>query len=523
MHPSILFCLMALTTQASATSSPATPRTDPRPSKGGSLFGRAVLALPDLNGDGLQEVAVGAPGQELLGRTGAGLVFILDGASAEVINYWLPNQHYGIGDRLERAPDLDGDGLDDVLVGFERLPISEVRSSATGKVLATLPLSPGVLHTIDDVDGDGIADFLSPQRKSWSVFSSKLDRDPDGEELGPLQVLQVTEPPAKGTFDSLEREVEHGGFDGVVVGSDITFLRTVSQGRPRYQIEPATWQTEIEGRITRVAPLTNGLLVSTTTKSDERFAYFIDRAGAALTPRFRLDVPFPDALKRRRVSGYELLAPGDLNADGRDDLLVATPDRSDAAGAAAFSSADGSLLWKTSWNDSTKDRILDLEALSDIDGDGVVDVLVGTSDHSWYSFHAQRGNVRVLSGATGKELWSVEETQPTLTDPFELATLNRRSVVIVAGKDSRRAEQVALLRGDHGSALERDALVLVLDGDEVEVAMGELSFELPARYVRERFEVSRLDFEVTTVGLDGKAKGYFYGVTTPTELWASID
>ena len=117
----------------------------------------------------------------------------------------------------------------------------------------------------------------------------------------------------------------------------------------------------------------------------------------------------------------------------------------------------------------------------------------------------------------------MEETQPMLADPFELATLGRRSVLIVAGTDSRRAEQVALLLDDRESMLDRNALVLVLDGGEVEVAVGELNFELSARYLRERFEVSGLDFEVTVVDLDGEAQDYFYSVTPPAELWASID
>ena len=133
-------------------------------------FGIA-FALADVDGDGPRDLLVGAPESGRLSAQSYVFVYAtnpLDGIPEQI---WTPGElnSDGFGRSLVNAGDLDGDGLDDVVVGEPNQSgqafvfFSRVGSApASGPVINPTDTLTGfatALAPAGDVDGDGYADF----------------------------------------------------------------------------------------------------------------------------------------------------------------------------------------------------------------------------------------------------------------------------------------------------------------------------------------------------------------------------
>tara|TARA_R110002072_G_scaffold101524_3_gene223508 strand:+ start:1580 stop:3217 length:1638 start_codon:yes stop_codon:yes gene_type:complete len=136
------------------------------------FLGRSVVALEDLDVDGVPDFAAMAGSQALLSR-------VYSGSTGDML-YELPigsDFNLGVPNKLARIQDLDGDGVEDLLIGgLTEVPSTEhvarVYSGATGTLVYDLPspvsgLTPQysayfgfAVAAADDLDGDGIEDIL---------------------------------------------------------------------------------------------------------------------------------------------------------------------------------------------------------------------------------------------------------------------------------------------------------------------------------------------------------------------------
>ncbi len=147
-------------------------------SRGGISFGSSLACLPDVDGDGVPELAIGAPmAFEVSTASSPGAVWVYSlGTGQPLFSHFGATDQGRTGDSLVLADDLDGDGLADFLAGspgavlrngpmvLARGLVSAI-SSATGlEIWASWgPLDRTRFGTtvaaLGDVDGDGIGDF----------------------------------------------------------------------------------------------------------------------------------------------------------------------------------------------------------------------------------------------------------------------------------------------------------------------------------------------------------------------------
>lgn len=162
----------AFAAQASAQTQMSTIHGD----AAGDHFGAEIALVGDVDGDGVEDWAVGAPGANAGPAGDVGRVNVYSGRHQGLLRSWpgtAARDYFGTS--IARAGDVDGDGFDDVAIGapqydgFAHVPFgpgfAQVRSGASGAVLLSFALagSERLGWAIDGggrIDGDGVPDLI---------------------------------------------------------------------------------------------------------------------------------------------------------------------------------------------------------------------------------------------------------------------------------------------------------------------------------------------------------------------------
>ncbi len=151
-----------------------------------------------------------------------------------------------------------------------------------------------------------------------------------------------------------------------------------------------------------------------------------------------------------------LAATGDLDGDGVNDVLLATPGGTDPPGRCliAVSGASGDIIWQWSCFLHGPNHGWGYGAcsLADITGDGVPEAVGAFGGNS----SNRNGTVVCIDGALGDSLWTAGGFQDSAEDvnPYpDVDGDGKDEVIVGVGGNSIAANQVWLLSGGDGSAI----------------------------------------------------------------------
>ena len=208
-------------------------------------FGDAVASVGDVDGDGVPDVLVGAPGGTGIA---AGSVQLYSGADGTLIRrHDAETPIENLGDSVAGLGDVDGDGVGDYAVGAPRFGAGtgvtpsgyvKVFSGASGALLARMGGHEGdqmgwSVAGPGDLDGDGDPDLLVTAialKKRGGVLAFNL------RGARPKKILSIVWPfegrfPFFGTAIAGIEDVTGDGLRDVVVGAEVASLVGVFAGR----------------------------------------------------------------------------------------------------------------------------------------------------------------------------------------------------------------------------------------------------------------------------------------------------
>lgn len=223
-------------------------------------FGSSLAAL-DANGDGVLDLAIGSPGYAGSVGYGAGAVRVYSGTDGSLLAFTTGPASSQYGAAIANAGDQNGDGSEDLYVGAPIVNSNRgavyVQSGADGSILRTVnsPITFGsfgvTLAALGDVDGDGLADVAigSPGLRNGTIGNAgkvSILRSSDsafGAELAGTAVytrLGQTLAPAADANGDGQPDLLIGSYSGgvalLVSGTDLSTIRDLSiPGLPAYQ------------------------------------------------------------------------------------------------------------------------------------------------------------------------------------------------------------------------------------------------------------------------------------------------
>lgn len=385
-------------------------------------FGNALAALGDVDGDGSGDLAVGAP------RTadGAGAVYGISGATGAPL--WVVEGAPGslTGEALAWAGDIGGDGRADLAAAARgRVSLHDARSGLRIATFAA-PDEERVpwVAAVGDVDGDGREDLAFGGREFRVVGGSDglvlLEGTCCDDVRTPVAPAGDVDGDGRGdllaTFDPLvlgSRTVVLSGRDGEVMrayapdeeAGNLVFPPAVLPDLDGDGfVEHVLGHPRRLGRDSgRHAP-PEGVVFDDELAGTAAWVYSGRTGRLLLEVRFRgVDVDWVGAKDLPPFftgRAARLATAGDLDRDGRGDLLVACPSDSFSGLDSfvwAFSGRDGAFLHRWSAPADRTGFGWSVEGLGDVDGDGHDDVAL--TDGSSRVPHP--GSVALLSGRTG--------------------------------------------------------------------------------------------------------------------------
>ncbi len=133
-------------------------------------FGASICGLADINGDGTADIAVGAPGDDNIANDAGRVDFFSGADGAFMTSIFGDFAEDRLGNAVSGIDDLNGDGISDILVGAPGTFANGYVRTISGSDFSTLSTffgpHPGSamgwqVAALDDIDGDGLQEIAT--------------------------------------------------------------------------------------------------------------------------------------------------------------------------------------------------------------------------------------------------------------------------------------------------------------------------------------------------------------------------
>lgn len=388
--PSVRAALFLLTLAAplaaqGVLSTPFATRESPFPHTDG-YYGYRMEPVGDVDGDGITDLVVGTPDQDLDGVNAPGLAEVISGADGSTIHTIRPPdlQPIGLfGRDVDGLGDVDGDGVPDLVVGASSVDDgltdtgrAYVFSGADGRLLRTLASPAGQARAYfgfqvagpGDLDGDDVPDVVvgAPDEDVQELGVDYADRGRVYAFSGADGALLW-----QATTDTRQAEVYFGRVNDA--GGDLN-----GDGVPDLiasAIDENRGGSEDAGRVYALSGADGSVLYAVTARQPAAFAYF----------------------------GEELNTVSDLTGDGVRELVISTANPTSVlveGAISVFSGANGAWLGTYLAPESRQFQEFGqaVAEAGDLTGDGVPDVYVSAIFASYGADYDETGVVYLVDG-----------------------------------------------------------------------------------------------------------------------------
>lgn len=453
-----------------------------------SDYGRSVSSAGDVNGDGIDDLIIGADFASAVGKGAAGQSYIvfggknfgasLDPSSLNGKNGFVVNgidENDLSGSSVSGAGDVNGDGLNDLIIGaYSASPNGKERAGQSyvvfgSKTIGSASLSLSeldgtngfVIDGIDendrlgyavssagDVNADGIDDLIISTKEatldsnpnsgeSYVVFGSKTSRkslelsDLDG--TNGFVIDGIDRNSFYGESVSSAGDINGDGIDDLIIGANYSDLDGDGSGGESYVVFGS-----------KTSP------------------------GARLNV-FSLNGTNGFVIEGNGRSGISVSSAGDVDGDGIDDLIVgadyAAPNGKSSAGASYvvfgsktspgknlnLSDLDGKNGFVINGIDSGDRSGSSVSGAGDVNGDGIDDLIIG-ADYAAPNGNDRAGESYVVFGVpTDAQPVILENKPPAIITNNLVNTLeNQTAVVDINSTDDSDTEKEGLIYAIHG-------------------------------------------------------------------------